>query len=52
MADDLYEIDLAMNMIKEDITRELFECVSKQNKSLFNSQTTSKNFSFSDQTLD
>ncbi len=52
MVDDLYEIDLAMNMIKEDITRELFECVSKQNKSQYNRQTTSKNLSFSDQALD
>ena len=31
MSDNLYEIDIAMNMIKEDIIRELSESVSKQN---------------------
>ena len=52
MADNLYEIDLAMNMIKEDIIRELYESVSKENKNLYYRQTASKDFSFSDKTLD
>ena len=30
MSDNLYEIDSAMNLIKEDILRELSEAVSKQ----------------------
>ena len=32
MSDNSYEIDTAMNMIKDDIIRELSESVSKQNK--------------------
>ena len=52
MAEKLYDIDLAMNMIKEDIIRELSESVSKQNKQLYYSQSTSNNLSFSDKTLD
>ena len=52
MADDLYEIDYAMNMIKEDIIRELSESVSKQNKKPCCRQTSPSNISFSDKTLD
>ncbi len=52
MADNLFEIDSAMNMIKEDIIRELSESVSKQNKNLYYRQTSSNNISFSDKTLD
>ena len=52
MADKLCEIDLAMNMIKEDIIRELSESVSKQNKNHYYRQTSSKDFSFSDKSLD
>ena len=52
MADNLYDIDSAMNMIKEDIIRELSECVSKQNKKLQYRQNASSNLSFSDKTLD
>ena len=52
MKDNLYEIDSAMNMIKEDIIRELSESVSKQNNNLYYQQTSSKNLSFSDKTLD
>ncbi len=52
MADNLCEIDSAMNMIKEDIIRELSESVSKQNKNQYYQQTSSKNLSFSDKTLD
>ncbi len=52
MDDNLYEIDSAMNMIKEDIIRELSESVSKQNKTTYYRQTSSSNLSFSDKTLD
>jgi hypothetical protein len=52
MADNRYEIDLAMNMIKEDIIRELSECVSKQNKAPYYSQNSTNNLSFCDKTLD
>ena len=52
MADNLYEIDLAMNMIKEDIIRELYESVSKKNKNLYYRQTASNDASFFDKTLD
>ena len=52
MADNLYDIDSAMNMIKEDVIRELSECVSKQNKNLYYRLNSSNNLSFSDKTLD
>ena len=52
MAENLCEIDLAMNMIKEEIIKELSECVSKQNNLSCFSQASSKNLSFSDKTLD
>ena len=52
MTDNLYEIDSAMNMIKEDIIRELSESISKQKKACYYSETPSKNFSFSEKTLD
>ncbi len=52
MADNMYEIDLAMNMIKEDITRELSESVSNQNKARYSRQNSSNNLSFSDKSLD
>tara|TARA_X000000368_G_C22686258_1_gene560508 strand:- start:346 stop:507 length:162 start_codon:yes stop_codon:yes gene_type:complete len=32
MSDNMLEIDIAMNMIKEDIIRELSESVSKEHK--------------------
>ena len=52
MTDNLYEIDSAMNMIKEDIIRELSESVTKLNKKSYYSQISSNNLSFSDKTLD
>ena len=52
MADNLCDIDSAMNMIKEEIIKELSECVSKQNNPSYFSQAASKNLSFSDKTLD
>ena len=52
MTNNLCDIDSAMNMIKEEIIKELSECVSKQNDPPYFSQATSKNLSFSDKTLD
>ena len=52
MSDNLCEIDSAMNMIKEDIIRELSESVSKQNKASCYQQTSSNKLSFFDKTLD
>ena len=52
MSDNLFEIDSAMNMIKEEISKELSECVCKQNKNLYYQQSTANNLSFSDKTLD
>ena len=52
MADNLYDIDSAMNMIKEDVIRELSECVVRQHKITYFPHTSSKIFSFSDKTLD
>ena len=52
MSDNLFEIDSAMNMIKEEIIKELSESVSKQNKNSYYQQTSSKNLTFSDKTLD
>ena len=52
MTDNLFEIDSAMNMIKEDIIRELSESVSKQNSKRYFPQSSSNNFSFSDKTSD
>ena len=52
MSENLYDIDSAMNMIKDDILRELSESVSKQNKTLYYRQTSTNNLSFSDKNLD
>ncbi len=52
MADNLCEIDSAMNLIKEDIIRELSECVSKQNTSPCYRENSSNNLSFSNKNLD
>jgi hypothetical protein len=52
MADNQYDIDAAMNMIKEDIIRDLSESVSKQNNNSYYRQTSSNTLSFSDKTLD
>ena len=51
MTENLYEIDSAMNMIKEDVIRELSESVSKQNKTPLFSKTTPNKLSFSDNPL-
>ncbi len=52
MADNLCEVDSAMNKIKEEILQDLSECVSKQNKGPCYRQTLSSNLSFSDSSLD
>ena len=52
MSDNSCEIDSAMNLIKEDVIRELSECVSNQNKKNFYRQVSSNNLSFSDKNLD
>ena len=43
MQDNLIEIDSAMNMIKEEIIRELSESVSNQNKEPYPQDVSSKN---------
>ena len=52
MSDNLFEIDSAMNMIKEDIIRELSESVSKQNNDSYIRDLSSKNLSFSEKRMD
>ena len=52
MSDSLFEIDTAMNMIKEEIIRELSESVSKQNNDSYVQDVTSNNLSFSEKILD
>ncbi len=52
MSDNLFEIDTAMNMIKEEIIRELSESVSRQNKDSYLQDVTSNNLSFSEKIMD
>ena len=52
MTDNSYEIDSAMNMIKEDIIKELSESISNQKKASYCVQPPSTNLSFSEKTLD
>ena len=52
MSGKLYEIDLAMNMIKEEIIRELSECVSKQNQSSYFNDVSSSHLSLSEKNMD
>ena len=52
MADNLLEIDSAMNLIKEEIIRDLYESVSRQNNEPYISDVTSKSLSFSEKSLD
>ena len=52
MSDNLFEIDSAMNMIKEEIIRELYESVSKQNNDSYLKDLPSKNISFSEKRMD
>ena len=52
MSDNLYEIDSAMNMIKEEIIRELSESVSKQNQNIYYRKISSNNLCFSEKEMD
>ncbi len=52
MENNLYEIDSAMNMIKEEIIKELSESVSKLEGSTYFSKSQTNNLSFSEKTLD
>ena len=48
MSDNLFEIDSAMNLIKEDIIRELSESVSKQHNESYIHDVSSNSLSFSE----
>ena len=52
MSDNLLEIDSAMNMIKEEIIRELYESVSKQKNDSYLKGISSNNITFSEKHLD
>ena len=52
MSDNLFKIDSAMNMIKEDIIRELSESVSKQNNESFLQDVSPNSLAFSERRLD
>ena len=52
MADNQFEIDTAMNMIKEDIIRELSESVSRQNQKIYSHDIASNSLSFSEKLMD
>ena len=52
MQDKLFEIDTAMNMIKEDIIKELSESVSKQNSQSYLQDISSTKHSFSERIVD
>ena len=52
MSDNLFEIDSAMNLIKEEIIRELSESVSKQNNDSYIQDVSSSNLPFSEIGMD
>ena len=52
MSDNLFEIDSAMNMIKEEIIRELSESVSKKNKELYIQNFGPNSHPFSERRMD
>ena len=52
MSDNSYEIDTAMNMIKDDIIRELSESVSRQNDDSYLHDVASNNLTFSEKIMD
>ena len=52
MSDNLFEIDSAMNMIKEDIIRELSESVSKQKNESYLQEVSTNNLRFSETSMD
>ncbi len=52
MSDNLFEIDSAMNMIKEEIIRELSESVSKKNNESYLQDVSSNTLPFSERIVD
>ncbi len=52
MSDNLFEIDSAMNMIKEEIIRELSESVAKQNNESYIQGVSSSSLPFSEKRMD
>ena len=52
MSDNLFEIDTAMNMIKEDIIRELSESVSKQNNESYYDDVSLSRITYSERSMD
>ena len=48
MSNNLFEIDSAMNMIKENIIKELYESVSKQNNDSYVKDVSSNSLPFSE----
>ena len=52
MPDDLIDIDLAMNLIKEDIIRELSLSVARQNNETYLKDVSSSTFPFSERGTD
>ena len=52
MSDNLFVIDSAMNMTKEDIIKELSEAVSKQNNNSYLQDFSTNSLSFSERRKD
>ena len=52
MSENLFEIDSAMNMIKEEIIRELSESVSRQNNESYLNDHLTSGLSFSEKRMD
>ncbi len=52
MSDNLFEIDTAMNIIKEEIIRELSESVVKQNNDSYHHDVSSTILPFSESAVD
>ena len=52
MKKNLFEIDSAMNMIKEEVIRDLYESVSKKNKESYFSDVSSSNLPFYEKRMD
>ena len=52
MSDNLFEIDYAMNLIKEDVIRELSESVSKKNNDSCFHDVSSNSLPFSEMKMD
>ena len=52
MSDNLLEIDSAMNMIKEEIIKELYESVSQLNNDSYIKELSTNNVAFVEKHLD